>query len=198
MDPAKWGATTWWFEHWLANKVDSVIMSSRAQGHVGESDTKFQLDLLKLFVDFIVPFNEELIPCQSCQKSSRVFMRVLSPKDILKTFRSTHQPTASRFVHDLHNIVNQKLKKPQFTPEQFHDFSSSTEFQTFPLANLEYIASAIEHCLNKWKIPRKHKLFVTAFSKYLAPLLVSLHNNASLANLTSAQRQYLQRHYMRI
>lgn len=189
MDPKKWGATTWWFEHWLANKVDTTINSMRAQGFVGESDTKIQTELLKLFVDFVGPFNEQLLPCQSCQKSTRVFLRILPPKQILKTFHIQHTSTASDLLFRLHNVVNQKLRKRPFSAAEFNDFITSNEFQTFPLQNLEFVEAAILHCLNKW--PNKRKTFVSVFSKYLAPLLWHLHTYAAFGNMTSAQKKTL-------
>lgn len=187
MDPKKWGPTFWWFLEWLANKIDSSVMVMRENGHTDKSATNIQLSMLKQFTQFVDVLGRQLLPCRTCQDSTKVFLRLTSPKQVIKQFQSSSIPTASLWLLQLHNLVNVKLKKPRFSIDQSIKYQSSTKFQAFPLQNLQFVESAILHCLTKW--PQRKRFFVQAFSEFLSPLLFSVYQFAP--NLTPAQRKSL-------
>jgi hypothetical protein len=189
MDPVKWGAPLWWLLQWLANKVDTTIVSMRAQGLVDNSATKIQAELLRLLTEFVNKVGQHLLPCLSCQKSTRVFLGVLPSRDVLKQFQTTKRPASIAWLFQLHNLVNIKLKKPQMSVKDFSEYQSSAAFQAFPFENLEYIESCMLYCIPKW--PRRKAVFVQAFAQYLSPLLLQLHTLAPYANVTSAQQKAL-------
>ncbi len=187
MDPKKWGPTFWWFLEWLGTKVDTTIVSMRAHGHVDKSATNIQQQLLKRFTQFVDLLGRQLLPCRTCQDSTKVFLRLLATKNVMKQFQNTAIPTASQWVFQLHNLVNKKLGKPGLTSNEFRDYRSSNEFQNFPMQNLQYIESCILYCLTKW--PQRKKLFTQAFSEFLSPLLLELYSLSQFTNATTAQNK---------
>lgn len=187
MDPKKWGPTVWWFLEWLANKVDTSIMVMRENGFVDKSATNIQLSMLKNYTQFVELLGKQLLPCRTCQDSTKVFLRLTSPKTVVKQFQSSSIPTASLWLLQLHNLVNTKLKKPKFSVDQAQKYQSSNKFQAFPLQNLQFIESSILYCLAKW--PQRKRFFVQAFSEFLSPLLLFLYQFAP--NLTPTQRKSL-------
>ncbi len=189
MDPKKWGPTVWWFLEWLANKVDTTITSLRAQGHIDKSATNIQLQLLKRYVSFVESLGRNLIPCRTCQDSTKVFLRVLPGKRLVKQFQTTQISGVAQWIFQLHNLVNTKLRKPQWTIDQFNDYRSSNEFQVFPMQNLQYIESCIQYCLTKW--PQRRKQFTQTFSEFLSPLLLDLHTYSNYANISAGQSKGL-------
>lgn len=180
MDPKKWGSTFWWFLQWLANKVDATIHSTQQL-----SDRNIQSRLLKRFTQFVELFGTELIPCRSCQDSTKLFLKHLPGKTVVRYFQSTGVSTASLWIYQLHNLVNTKLNKSQMTAEEFKHFETSNEFQEFPIANLQYIESCILYCLQKW--PQRKRRFVAIFSEFLSPILFELSVNGQFANMSSRQ-----------
>lgn len=173
MDPKKWGPTVWWFLEWLADKVDTTIFVMRENGHTDKTATNIQLAMLKQFTQFVELLGRQLLPCRTCQDSTKVFLRTASGKNVIKHFQATHQSMASEWLLHLHNLVNAKLKKPRWTLEQAHKYQSSSKFQAFPLQqNLQFIEAAILYCLTKW--PQRKRFFTQAFSEFLSPLFVSL------------------------
>lgn len=165
----------------------------RAQGLVDNSATKLQAELLRLFTRFVDTVGQHLLPCLSCQKSTRKFLAILRSDKIVKEFQTTHRPTSIAWLYQLHNLVNMKLNdpernnKPQMPVKEFLEYQSSPEFQAFPMTNLEFIESCILYCLPKW--PRRKNVFVQAFSQYLSPLFLYLHTLAPFANVTSTQKK---------
>jgi hypothetical protein len=186
-NPKRWGPPTWWFLHWLANKVDGTIASLRAQGHTSQSDTKIQQTMLQQFISFASKLGAQLLPCHTCQTSTRTFLKLLP--NVVKTFQTLKQSTASNWVFQLHNIVNQKLKKPVCSVQECVDFTSSVDFQSFPLQNIKFIEESILYCLGQW--PRKRQTFTTTFRDSLSPLLWTLHNFSAFANISSTQSKAL-------
>lgn len=185
MDPKKWGPTFWWFLDWLANKVDASIMVMRENGFVDKSATNIQSSMLKQYTQFVELMGKQLLPCRTCQDSTKVFLRLTGGKQVLKQFQSSSTPTASLWLLQLHNLVNTKLKKPRWSVDQAMKYQQSTKFQSFPLQNLQFVESAILYCLTKW--PQRKRFFVQAFSEFLSPLLFSMYQFAP--NLTPTQRK---------
>jgi len=114
---------------------------------------------------------------------------IVKPNKVKHTF-DTHQiPMASIWIYNLHNLVNLKLNKPQFSMQEFDTYVRSNEFQAFPLSNLQFIESAILYCLRQW--PSKRSVFTHVFSNQLSPLLRSLHTYREFANISSTQARAL-------
>jgi hypothetical protein len=186
MDPSEWGKIFWWEFHWLANKVDTIIVSMRARGEQDNSDTKLQTELLRLFVTYVRHVGEELLPCMTCQSSTKVFLKVLPPAQVLKDFQRTKIPMASAWIFQLHNLVNVKLKTTQLSVRDFAKHQRQPAFQALPVKQvLGFVESAIRYCMPKW--PRRKKTFEETFSKFLSPLLFALHTYAPYANISSKQ-----------
>jgi|SRR5579872_6556150 len=188
MNPEEWGNTVWWELHWLANKVDTVIVSMRAHTPLDKSAAKIQTDLLKMFVLYVKNLGEKLLPCKTCQKSTTKFLNetFLHPSNVLKDFQKTGVPKASAWMYQLHNLVNLKLNKPQLSVADFAKHQRLPAFQDIPLQSvLAYVEAAIRHCMPKW--PQRKRTFQETFTKYLSPLLLSLHTHAEFANINSAQ-----------
>jgi hypothetical protein len=191
MDPKKWGATVWWWLQWLAYQVDTTIHSMRVQGLVDKTATKIQTDMIKSFTSYVNTLGEFLLPCRSCQESTRIFLHHAPSKNILKHFATNNTPVTSIWIFELHNLVNMKLRRPTWTLKQLADLQSSGSFQEFPFENLSYIESCIQYCLPKW--PHRKRRFTQAFREFLAPLLLQLAGYSRYNNLTSKQQADAQR-----
>ncbi len=162
-------------------------MVMRANGHTDKSATNIQLSMLKHYTQFVDVLGKQLLPCRTCQDSTKVFLRLSGGKSVLKQFQTSSTPTTTLWLLQLHNMVNTKLKKPRWSLDQAMKYQSSTKFQAFPLQNLQFIESAILYCLTKW--PQRKKFFVQAFSEFLSPLLLLVYQFSP--NLTPAQRKSL-------
>lgn len=189
MDPKKWGPTVWWFLQWMAHQVDSTIISMRQQGYVNKTATILQTKMLKDFTQFVNVLSEHLLPCRSCQESTRVFLRHLSSRNVMRQFAQTAVPLASEWIFGLHNMVNMKLKKPTWTLDQLYNMRQSSDFQDFPVAqNVGFIEKCIQYCLStKW--PHKRRKFVQAFREFLSQLLWILYSHSPV--LSKSQQTHL-------
>lgn len=186
MDPKKWGPTVWWFLQWMAHQVDSTVSSMRLQGFVDNTATNIQTKMIKTFTHFMDAFGEFLLPCRSCQESTRVFLRHVPSRHVMKQFSAHHTPMTSEWIFSLHNMVNTKLHKPQWTLAQLQDMRQSSEFQDFPVAqNVLFIEKCIQYCLTKW--PNKRRRFVQVFREFLAQLFLSLYTYNAYNTLTQKQ-----------
>lgn len=158
MDPKRWGPTFWWFLHWMAHEVDATITSMRQHGLVEKTATNFQTTLLKSFIQFVERLGVHLLPCHTCQKSTRVFLSIVPGKGVLKKFSTQFIPSASDWIFELHNMVNIKLSKPPFTVDQFTALRNSISFQNANLLQMwSFVRQSVENCLHKW--PQRRRLF---------------------------------------
>jgi len=190
MDPKKWGPTVWWFLQWMAHQVDSTIMSMRLQGHVDNTATNIQGKLLKQYTQVVDSLGEFLLPCRSCQESTKIFLKHIPSKNVMRQFNTLHVPLASEWVLSLHNLVNTKLQKPQWSTAQLADMRSSSEFQDFPVAkNVMFIEQCIRYCLTKW--PNKKRKFVQVFREYLAQLFLTLYTYGAYTSMNKTQSKHL-------